>query len=446
MVNLRRGSVFATILLIAIPALRADENPTAKALSQALHHTAARLVRCHLVLATRVLANSGEGSPRTQSVQFFDVWMNGADVQLHEVSARRNDSAVWWTGYAPETEPLTKKTLSTVDWRAVCTRSSGDVRWAEFIRLPDPQKSPYATLYSTSRTVRRVPHLDFFVPLIELDQRWASGPLASGSPVVNEVSGVPFDQWRILGKEQSGGTATVKVEIPRGAPVHFRLKRHPGELTFTGLWTCWFCIKEGFAAQKIETSVRYQYAGKEYPYERAPGMPRMLHYEVTDLGRALNEVWFPMAGYQETYLPAGTDTKPFDADAVVDSLLSQGKFVDHDAYRLDTRREWRVLQLAAVLSISGSIGRTERLCTPWKPGPFVSRANRTMNLGAFSTRSARPSNSWRRTHRLNRGDDRPRKAGLVGTGRSVAWRGAGAPRSARAVGGIPKCARKSAFE
>jgi hypothetical protein len=357
---------------VATSTVAAGNDLTAETLHHALRQAVGKLDRCHLVLATRVNSTSPEGRSVGHDVQFFDVWMNADNVQLREVSAKPNDKELWWNGFQQQTEPLTKKKLSSVEWRIVCVRTTGDIVWADFVRLPERPKFPnaalstmsrrarvavaegmirssqYATLYSTSRTVRRAPNLDFFVPLIELNRRWASGELAGGSPVVNDVSQVPFDKWRIVGKEHFAGTDVVKVEVPRGETFQFPLKRHVGALSFTSLWTCWFGVNDGFVARKIVNSVRYGIAGREYPYERAPGMPPLLVYEASDVRQPIPGVWFPMAGFQETYLPDYANTKPFDADVVVDSLVSRGKFVDHDVYRLSGRREWRVLNLATI--------------------------------------------------------------------------------------------------
>ena len=304
---------------------------------------------CHVALAKRgnSVAMAGQ-PPTTPPIQFFDVWMTGESIQVLGVEGEPEASDPWWLGYTPRNAPVTTNDLDSVEGRKVCARPSGDALWADYFILPKKKQTQYPSVYSTSKTIRQVAVL--FVPLLELNRRWSEATNQGEWPIVNTVALTPIEKWRLVGRERLDGKLVVKVEVERSAPVEFPLKGRKSPLGFTQIYTCWFSEEYGWQPIRIESSVRYLYNGKDYPYERAAGKEPLIVYEAGDFQKSGDTPWFPMSGSQRAYAPNPEGTAPFDPNHIADELEAKGKFVDNDDYLLNTSREWRVLKLEKIPS------------------------------------------------------------------------------------------------
>ena len=332
-------------VLLAIPLAGQGEEIACRPIHEALRKVSGEFEHCHLVLANRGSSDSIGVGATTPRIAFFDVWMVGDHVQVLEVTGGAGGSKPWWDGFSGLTRPLRTENLLEIDGYKMCARAKGEILWADFLVLPVGRRLQYPSLYSTSRSMKPVGGL--FVPFLESNRGW-SKPFAGGWPLANFVAEVEPSKWRTMGRELVDGARTVRVEIARQEMVQIPLKRHEGTLGITPLWVGWFSEDRGYLPLKIESSVRYMYLGREYPYERPAGMEPLSVYRAGDIGRPVDDVWFPMSGSQRTYLPDPKDNRPFDADRLVEAITLKGKYVDTQKYVLSTEREWRVLKLERV--------------------------------------------------------------------------------------------------
>ena len=287
-------------------------------------------------------------APAPHPIEFFDVWMVGEAVQVLNQEGVAGAPEPWWQGYTPRVAPITTDVLEAVVGRKSCARPSGDVLWADFVILPNGRRTQYPSIYSTSRTIHQVAVL--FVPFLELNRRWSETTNQGEWPIVNTVALAPIEKWRLIGREMLDGKPVIRVEIERSKPVDFTLKRRQSPLTFTQIYKCWFSEAYGDQPIRIESSVRYRYNGKDYPYERAAGKEPLIVYQAGDFQKSGDGPWFPMSGLERSYTPAPGGAAPFDVDHTVDELEAKGKFVDNDTYVLNTSKEWRVLKLEKIPS------------------------------------------------------------------------------------------------
>ncbi len=321
-----------------------EEDITCTDIHAALQKIPAEFDNCHLVLANRgdpTIVPAGT-SPRRQ-VSFIDIWMIGDDVQALAVAGKPNEQLRWWEGFDGLKQPLTTYTLDSVEGTKYCARTSGGILYADYAVMPSKSRQQYPSLYSTSRTPKPVTNL--FVPFLEMNRGW-SKPFAGGWPMASLiVTQTEPSQWRLVGREILNGIQAIKVEISLGSTAQMPLKRYKGTLGLTALWICWFSADQGYVPLRIESSVKYSYAGKDYPYELPVGVEPMRVYQSTDIQQPTGTVWFPMAGSQRTYNNDPASMTPFDADYLVGEILAKGKYLDTAKYYLATERDWRILKL-----------------------------------------------------------------------------------------------------
>jgi len=358
-----RRLLFAFAAVNLTPSVVSSEEFTKELLHQSLQKTIAALDSLHMVVAIRgdnvsiqqiisdngIPVRRGGVSEPHFNVSFNEIWADGDNVQLREHFQEPNKSDSWWEGFQVTDAPLTADTLDSVVGRKVCFRPEKELMWADYIKIPDSRKSVYRAMYSVSNSPKPTPSI--VAPLIELNRKWVPPELSGGMLIVNSVSQIPVDKWKVIGREKVDGSEAVKVEIVQPGSIPLQLKRHSGTLTVTRLWNCWFSIAQGHCPIKIIDSIRYGFGGKEYDYERGDGMDPMFRYVASDVKNVFDDIWFPMAGMQETYIPDYGVMKPFDSDVVVDKLIADGKYIDREPFFLDTRREWKVLILDQFTSV-----------------------------------------------------------------------------------------------
>lgn len=349
--------VFALAGVFLFPSMAWPEEPTKELLHQTLQKTIAALSSSHLVVAVRgdnvsiqnTLSKEGvrvrqAGAPVPHfNVRFNEIWADGDNVQLRELVQEPNESDSWWEGFQATAAPLTADTLDSVAGRKSCFRPAQELMWADYITIPDSKTSAYRAMYSVSRSAQPIPGL--FVPLVELNRKWVPPELSGGMPILNRVSQIPLEHWKVIGREEIGDSETVKVEIRQPESNSFPLKRRSATLTVTPIWVCWFSISQGYCPVKIISSIRYGIEGKEYDYVRSDQLDPMVRYVASDVKNVFDDIWFPLTGKQETYLPDYGSMKPFDADVAVDKCIADGKYIDREPFFLNTRREWKVLTL-----------------------------------------------------------------------------------------------------
>lgn len=325
-------------------ATAAAEDVTCSTIYAALQKISAEFDNCHLVIANRgELTAAPAGTPPRRPINFIDMWMVGDDVQALSVEGKANGPSRWWEGFAGLKQPLTRDTLDSVEGMKYCARASGDIVYADYLVLPPKRRQQYPSLYSTSRTPKPVTNL--FVPFLQMNRVW-SKPFTGGWPLASLlVAQTEPGQWRLVGSEVLKGSRAIKVEVSVAKVAQMPLKRHEGTLGLAPIWICWFAPDQGYVPLRIEESIKYIYAGKDYPYELPAGMEPSRVYQSTDIQKPTGTVWFPMAGSQRTYQIDPASMTPFDADHLVDEILAKGKYLDPAKYYLASEREWRVLKL-----------------------------------------------------------------------------------------------------
>src|SRR5262249_53532883 len=148
---------------------------------------------------------------------------------------------------------------------------------------------------------------------------------------------------------QLDGTPAVVAEVA-SASASVLFSRHPGELSITRIRHVWIASKGSVPLQVVD-SLRYKFYGWEFPCERSsPCTPRILKYGPADIVEFGNGIFFPRSGSEEHYAPDPATEPPFDADKLVDRLISGGKYTATTRYPLSTRREWRVIHLSPIPS------------------------------------------------------------------------------------------------
>lgn len=329
-------------VLISISAVQAEV--TAVELQGALQRSIDQLNNTHVVFATRNMASWN--GPRPE-VYHYDLWIQKETVQAKQKGVTPAGER-WWEGHEGVALPYSAENLSGIDGYLICGRGDEEICRSEFTVMPFGKNTQYPSYLSLSRKKLPVGHP---IPLIEVGRTWNAFPEGHAPPVVNWVSQIPVDRWRILGSERLGNRETVKVELARHEPVEMELKRHAGKLSVTQTFHCWFSREEGNLPVRIEDSMRYGYEGKEYSLERSGEAKPFYVYEASEAKSLLDGLIYPVAGMQETYGPApasnGVNTG-FDTDGIVDRLLADGAYRVEEGCSLMTRDEWRVLKMERI--------------------------------------------------------------------------------------------------
>jgi hypothetical protein len=332
--------------------------PSAEELYQALQRAIRQLDSCRLVIAVR--GDQTQLNPDQsihEDVYFLDIWCSGDRAQLREMNGASTGKNPWWMGYKPLDKPVETATADQVEGRKCCVRDSGDVRWAD-LRPMSPSRSPsrlrdgreisYPNPYSTSQTLRNFSASGFFVPLVGLNRKWSVPPWSNAVPAIDQIAQVPVSQWRVVGLDELAGKKVVVGELTRGKRYPLECKRHSGELIITPTWRVWFSMKPVYFPLKMEWSCWYEWQGKRYDLQSdqdTPPLVRSIAGGLTDYGDGL---WFPISGSEATYGADPNKTTQFDADAIVDTLLERGTFVNRYPWVPATHREWHVLKLERI--------------------------------------------------------------------------------------------------
>jgi hypothetical protein len=336
-------------LLLLSGGLLHAQSLTAPALRGALEQTVRKLDSCHLVAVTRYNPKVQSASSDSSRVEFLDLWLSGDHAQFRTISGNGAKSS-WWENstFTVSSSPLTASNVDSVPGVKECVRPDGEFCWAKSSLVKPHKNMPFPSLYSLSKKSR--PVSIFTPPLVDLNRNWRPKQHRGQSFVLNFLLDAPVESWRVIGPKEIHGFKTVLVEIPKQGTLVGPVKGYKETFSFTPLWKVWFSVDpdKGYFPLKMETSVRYEFGGKEFYVERPSTSPAVITYEGYDIAQFGEGLWYPRAGREEMIMHVPDNSFSYKHENLVKLFLRDGKVFDDGKCKVATRREWHVLELKEI--------------------------------------------------------------------------------------------------
>ena len=339
-----------------------DEPIDVSSLRAPLEDVVRRIRHCYMVAVNRGDQISLQSIKNRPKVKIYDnrqvhrIWSSGDSLQF-ETKTDKVPQAGWQKITTTASEnPFTQENIDINAGSITCMRSGQGFVCAD-IRPYSQTKAmslKYRGLYTLNRSYGN--RLHFYIPLIDLDRKWATTPQTWFA--INEVYLSDLNDWRIVTSSTRGISPSVIVDILQPKELVYTPEKDSNrgelrlgdELFVIPLTQVTFSRQKNgkYYPTKIVSHRKWQFRGAMHEVDEVDGNSVIL-FKADEWTEFEDGIVFPKSGSEETFNKTSKEYSDLNgfSRTVIGCILSQKKLKPPKVL-LDTRREWYIHSLKAI--------------------------------------------------------------------------------------------------